>query len=89
MIVADLNFQYIPSAEQIADIITKPLSFIHFNYLWSKLNVQPCPLSLRGAIKEAHCAELTKNKKVKKLQPQLAKQVSSASSPELVKKVDR
>ena len=40
-------------------------------------------------VKEAHCAELVKNKKVKKLQCQLAKQVSNANSLELVKKVVR
>ena len=62
----ELIIQYIPSEEQIADIMTKPLSFVHFNYLMNKLNVQLCPLSLRGAVKEAHCVEFIKNMKAKK-----------------------
>lgn len=40
-----LNIHYILSQEQIADIMTRPLSFIHFNYLRTKLNVLSCPLS--------------------------------------------
>ena len=67
VIAGELTIQYIPSEEQIADIMTKPLSFVHFNYLRNKLNVQPCPLSLRGAVKEALCAEFMKNRKAKKL----------------------
>jgi len=66
VIAGELTIQYIPSEEQIADIMTKPLSFVHFNYLRNKLNIQPCPLSLRGAVKEAHCAEFMKNMKAKK-----------------------
>ena len=49
-----LEINYIPSEEQIVDVLTKPFTFIHFNYLRTKLNVHPCPLSLRGAVKEAH-----------------------------------
>ncbi|KAH9669936.1 retrovirus-related pol polyprotein from transposon RE1 [Citrus sinensis] len=54
VLAGELNIQYIPSEEQVADIMTKPLSFIHFNYLRAKLNVMSCPLSLRGAVKAAH-----------------------------------
>ncbi|KAH9779612.1 retrovirus-related pol polyprotein from transposon RE2 [Citrus sinensis] len=54
VLAGELNIQYIPNEEQVADIMTKPLSFIHFNYLRAKLNVMPCPLSLRGAVKAAH-----------------------------------
>lgn len=91
VIAGELQIQYIPSAEQIADIMTKPLSFIHFNYLRDKLNVQMCPLSLRGAVKEAHCAELMKNRKVKKpivsaSEVSQSCQLSSAKSSELVMK---
>ena len=69
MIAGELKIQYIPSEEQIANIMTKPLSFVHFNYLRSKLNVQPCPLSLKGAVKEVQYTELTecRSKKEKKL----------------------
>ena len=51
VLVGELNIQYIPSEEQVADIMTKPLSFIRFNYLKVKLNVIHYPLSLRGAVK--------------------------------------
>ncbi|KAH9646461.1 retrovirus-related pol polyprotein from transposon RE2 [Citrus sinensis] len=56
VLAKELEINYIPSEEQIADALTKPLTFIHFNYFIDKLNVQPCPLSLRGAVKEAHYA---------------------------------
>ena len=54
VLAKELEINYIPSEEQIADILTKPLTFIHFNYFRAKLNVQPCSLSLRGAVKEAY-----------------------------------
>ena len=54
VLAGDLNIQFIPSEEQVADIMTKPLSFTQFSYLRVKLNVMPCPLSLRGAVKAAH-----------------------------------
>ena len=54
VLAKELEINYIPSEEQIADALTKPLTFIHFNYFRAKLNVQPCPLSLRGAVKEAY-----------------------------------
>ncbi|KAH9752513.1 retrovirus-related pol polyprotein from transposon RE1 [Citrus sinensis] len=56
----DLKICYVPSEDQIADILTKPLSSPQFNYLRDKLNVCSCPLSLRGAVKIAHCAEVRK-----------------------------
>ena len=57
VLARELEINYIPSEEQIAEIFTKPLTFTQFNYLRSKLNVQPCPLSLRGAVKEAHSVQ--------------------------------
>ncbi|KAH9725758.1 retrovirus-related pol polyprotein from transposon RE2 [Citrus sinensis] len=56
VLAKELEIRYIPSEEQIADILTKPLTFIHFNYFRAKLNVQTCSLSLRGDVKEAHVA---------------------------------
>lgn len=50
------QINYIPSEEQIADILTKLLTFIHFNHFRAKLNVHPCLLNLRGAVKEAYNA---------------------------------
>ena len=63
VLVGDLKILYVPSVEQIADILTKPLNSSQFNYLRIKLNVQLCPLSLRRAVKKAHCAELKRERK--------------------------
>ena len=52
VLARELEINYIPSEEQIADILTKPLTFTQFNYLRSKLNVQPCPLSLGGLLRK-------------------------------------
>ena len=54
VLAKELEISYIPSNEKVADILTKPLTFIHFNYFRSKLNVHQCPLSLRGVVEEAH-----------------------------------
>ena len=67
MLSGDLKICYVPSEVQIADILTKPLSSPQFNYLRDKLNVFSCPLSLRGAVKIAHCAEVRKNSQRVKL----------------------
>ncbi|KAH9779168.1 hypothetical protein KPL71_007625 [Citrus sinensis] len=50
----ELDVRYIPTEEQVDDVLTKPLSFLNFNYFRSKLNVISRPLSLRGDVKEAH-----------------------------------
>ena len=63
VLVGDLKILYVLSAEQIADIMTKPLNSPQFIYLRTKLNVHLCPLSLRGVVKKAHCAELKREKK--------------------------
>lgn len=47
-LAGDLEIVSILSAEQVADILTKPLTSLHFHYLRTKLNVHLCPLSLRG-----------------------------------------
>ena len=68
VLASELTIHYVPSEEQIADIMTKPLSFVRFNYLMSKLNIHLCPLSLRGAVRAAHYAEQKKVKaKMKKI----------------------
>lgn len=56
VLAKELEINYIPSEEQIADILTKLLTFIHFNHFRAKLNVHPCLLNLRGAVKEAYNA---------------------------------
>ncbi|KAH9678443.1 retrovirus-related pol polyprotein from transposon RE1 [Citrus sinensis] len=63
VLAGDLKILYVPSAEQIADIMTKPLNSPQFIYLRDKLNVHLCPLSLRGAVKKAHCSELKRERK--------------------------
>ncbi|KAH9801545.1 retrovirus-related pol polyprotein from transposon RE1 [Citrus sinensis] len=50
----ELEVRYIPTEEQVADVLTKPLSFPKFSYFRSKLNVISRPLNLRGDVKEAH-----------------------------------
>ena len=55
----ELEVRYIPTEEQVADVLTKALSFPKFNYFQSKLNVINRPLSLRGDVKEAHVCKIT------------------------------
>lgn len=65
VLAGELNIHYVPSEEQIAYIMI--LAFVKFNYLRAKLNIHLHPLSLRGAIKIAHCLEYKKKKmKLKK-----------------------
>jgi len=46
-----LQILFTPSKEQIADILTKPIVSNWFQWLCSKLNVHPDPLTLRGDVK--------------------------------------
>lgn len=46
--------QHVSSEAQTADVFTKPLSVARFQHLTSKLMVKPLPLSLRGAVSQAH-----------------------------------
>ncbi|KAH9651886.1 retrovirus-related pol polyprotein from transposon RE1 [Citrus sinensis] len=55
----ELEVRYIPTKEQVADILTKPLSLPKFSYFRSKLNVINKPLSLREDVKKAHLAYST------------------------------
>ncbi|KAH9697122.1 retrovirus-related pol polyprotein from transposon RE2 [Citrus sinensis] len=54
----ELEVRYIPTEEQVADVLTKPLSFSKYSYFQSKLNVISRPLSLRGDVKEAHMCRM-------------------------------
>ncbi|KAH9794830.1 hypothetical protein KPL71_005024 [Citrus sinensis] len=54
----ELEVRCIPTEEQVADVLTKPLSFPKFSYFRSKLNVVNRPLSLRGDVKEAHVSQI-------------------------------
>ncbi|XP_062088714.1 uncharacterized mitochondrial protein AtMg00810-like [Humulus lupulus] len=46
-----LRLVFTPSSDQLADCLTKPLVASRFHDLRTKLNVLPCPLSLRGDVK--------------------------------------
>ena len=48
----DLQIQYVPTLEQIADIFTKPLSSNRFHFLRFKLTVIDRQLRLRGSVKQ-------------------------------------
>ena len=45
-----LNVQFISSKDQLADLLTKPISSSHFAQVRTKLNVLPIPLGLRGEL---------------------------------------
>uniref|UniRef100_A0A2N9IH96 Reverse transcriptase Ty1/copia-type domain-containing protein n=1 Tax=Fagus sylvatica TaxID=28930 RepID=A0A2N9IH96_FAGSY len=45
-----LNVRFICSKDQLADLRTKPISSSRFAQLWTKLNVLPIPLGLRGCV---------------------------------------
>ena len=47
-----LEVQYIPSSDQLADCLTKPLTHSHFYYLRSKLRVIELPSRLRENIRK-------------------------------------
>ena len=50
----ELIVSYIPSTEQVADILTKNLSSSQFCNLRTKLLVVPYPVSLRGDVNQTH-----------------------------------
>ena len=58
--VADKTIQirFIPSKEQLADVLTKPIVATHFQYFITKLNVASPPLSLRGDVKPPILSEI-------------------------------
>uniref|UniRef100_A0A2N9IA64 Reverse transcriptase Ty1/copia-type domain-containing protein n=1 Tax=Fagus sylvatica TaxID=28930 RepID=A0A2N9IA64_FAGSY len=47
-----LLVRFVSTRDQLADLLTKPLSSPRFTYLRSKLNVLPIPLDLRGSVKD-------------------------------------
>ena len=49
----DMVLRFISTDDQVADIFTKGLSTPRFSLLRSKLLVTPCPISLRGDVKES------------------------------------
>jgi hypothetical protein len=46
-----LQIMFIPSKEQVADVLTKPVASNRFPWFCSKLNLQASPLTLRGDVK--------------------------------------
>ncbi|KAF5465898.1 hypothetical protein F2P56_015863 [Juglans regia] len=51
VVAKTLKVSFIPSKDQIADILTKPLSAARFAQLRSSLTVSPVPLASRGDVK--------------------------------------
>jgi|UniRef100_A0A2N9GUC8 hypothetical protein len=47
-----LNVKFICGKDQLADLLTKPISSSHFAQLRTKLNVLPIPLGLRGRVND-------------------------------------
>jgi hypothetical protein len=47
-----LNVQFISSKDQLANLLTKPISSSRFAQLRTKLNVLPIPLGLRGRVND-------------------------------------
>jgi hypothetical protein len=47
-----LLVRFVSTRDQLADLLTKPLSSPRFTFLCSKLNVLPIPLDLRGSVKD-------------------------------------
>lgn len=47
-----LDVRYVPSDEQLADYLTKPLSYPQYPYLWTKLALVYLTPRLRGDIKD-------------------------------------
>uniref|UniRef100_A0A2N9IRZ5 Reverse transcriptase Ty1/copia-type domain-containing protein n=1 Tax=Fagus sylvatica TaxID=28930 RepID=A0A2N9IRZ5_FAGSY len=47
-----LSVCFISSQDQLADLLTKPISSSRFAFLRTKLNVLPIPLGLRGSVKD-------------------------------------
>jgi hypothetical protein len=50
----DLEILFVPSADQIADVLSKPLVSKRFHHLSYKLNVCSLPLNIREDIKAQH-----------------------------------
>jgi hypothetical protein len=73
-----LNVRFISSTDQLADLLTKPISSSRFAALRTKLNVLSIPLGLRGRVKES--PQLMQSSSIKdKHQP--AQQTKSLSIP--------
>jgi hypothetical protein len=47
-----LNVRFVSSHDQLADLLTKPISSSQFALLRTKLNVLSIPLGLRGRVKD-------------------------------------
>ena len=58
-----LLVRLVSTHDQLADLLTKPLSSPWFVLLRSKLNVIPMPLDLRGSVKDI--PQLTPNQTVR------------------------
>uniref|UniRef100_A0A2N9FDU4 Reverse transcriptase Ty1/copia-type domain-containing protein n=1 Tax=Fagus sylvatica TaxID=28930 RepID=A0A2N9FDU4_FAGSY len=60
-----LDVRFISTHDQLADLLTKPISSSRFSLLRSKLNVLPIPFSLRGRVKDLDKPKPTEASKIK------------------------
>ncbi|KAL5546517.1 hypothetical protein UlMin_006204 [Ulmus minor] len=54
----EIEVRYVPTHDQVADLLTKPMSHYRFQFLKDKLGVVELPSRLRGDVKtqaQAHC----------------------------------
>jgi hypothetical protein len=68
-----LLVRFVSTHDQLADLLTKPLSSPQFVLLRSKLNVIPMPLDLRGSVKDNLQLQPTQRDKEDKDQQQIIK----------------
>uniref|UniRef100_A0A2N9GHS0 Reverse transcriptase Ty1/copia-type domain-containing protein n=1 Tax=Fagus sylvatica TaxID=28930 RepID=A0A2N9GHS0_FAGSY len=68
-----LLVRFVSTHDQLADLLTKPLSSPRFVLLRSKLNVIPMPLDLRGSVKDNLRLQPTQRDKEDKDQQQIIK----------------
>uniref|UniRef100_A0A2N9HBY2 Reverse transcriptase Ty1/copia-type domain-containing protein n=1 Tax=Fagus sylvatica TaxID=28930 RepID=A0A2N9HBY2_FAGSY len=68
-----LLVRFVSTHDQLADLLTKPLSSPRFVLLRSKLNVIPMPLDLRGSVKDNLQLQPTQRDKEDKDQQQIIK----------------
>ena len=60
-----LDVRFVSTHDQLADLLTKPISSSRFSLLRSKLNILPIPFSLRGRVKDLDKPNSTEASKIK------------------------
>ena len=76
-----LDVRFISTRDQLADLLTKPISSSRFSLLRSKLNVLLIPFSLRGRVKDLDKPKLTEASAKIKITPNAEKDRVQRNSP--------